>query len=176
VRYILFTGFLLLLLLSPPDSFSLPLNGCTRYGGNLPRRRFLRTQAHALRILRGGSSRQTNGDRTAAGEGSRRSALGRDSFVLLRAASSSGRPPHGSTGQLRGPATRTIRAKTPPPVVSVRRFVVCWVQVKGSSSIRRQIYAQPICVTRASWSKVRELLLQVVQLGFNPFPKKTYLG
>jgi hypothetical protein len=48
-----------------------------------------------------------------------------------------GVPPRGSTVQLRGPATWPIRAKTPPPLVSVRRHVGCGVEVKGSSSIRR---------------------------------------
>jgi hypothetical protein len=109
------------------------------------------------------------------GEGSRGSALGRDSFLLVRAASSRGRRPRGSTDQVRRAATRPIRAKTPPPVVSVRRIVVCGVEVKGSSSIRRQIYAQPICVIRASRSKVRQSLLQVLQLGLNPCPKNTFL-
>jgi hypothetical protein len=109
----------------------------------------------ALGILRGRSSRRTKGDETAAGEGTRRSALARDSFVLLRAASSRGGPPRGSAFQPRGPVTRPIRAKTPPPLFSVCQHVACGVEVKGRSSIRRQIYAQPICVIRASRSKVR---------------------
>jgi hypothetical protein len=108
----------------------------------------------ALGILRRRSSRRTTGNRTAAGEGTPRSALGRESFVFVRPPSSSGGPPHESAVQLRGPATRPIHAKTPPPLLSVRRHVGCGVEVKGRSSIRRQIYAQPICVIRASRSKV----------------------
>jgi hypothetical protein len=109
----------------------------------------------ALGILRGGSFRRSKGDGTTAGEGTRRSALARDFVFLLRAATSSGCPPRGSTVQLRGPATRPIRAQTAAPLVSLRRHVGFRVEVKGSSSIRRQIYAQPICLIRASRSKVR---------------------
>jgi hypothetical protein len=130
----------------------------------------------ALGILRGGSSRRTKGDGTAAGEGTRRSALGRDSFVLLRTASSSGGPPRGSTVQLRGPATRPIRAKTPPPFVAVRWHVSRGVEVKGSSSIRRQIYAQPICVIRASRSKVRFVASPSSTPRIQTVSQKTYLG
>jgi hypothetical protein len=148
-----FTG-ILFLLLSPPNFFSLPLNGWARYGGDRTRSRFLRTQVRALEILQRRSSTRTTGDRTAAGEGTPRSVLARESFVFVRPPSSSGGPPRESTVWIRGPATRAIRAKTPPPLLSVRRHVGCGVEVKGRSSICRQIYAQPICVIQASRSKV----------------------
>jgi hypothetical protein len=170
-----FTAFLFLLL-SPPDFFSLPVNGWGCYGGDLPRSRFLRTQARALGILRGRSSRRTTGDGTVAGEGTRRSALARESFVFVRPASSSGGPPRESAVQLRGPATRPIRAKTPAPLVSVRRHVGCGVEVKGRSSIRRQIYAQPICVIRASRSKVRFVASPSSTPRIQSVSQKTYLG
>jgi hypothetical protein len=145
----------LLLLLSPPDFFSLPLNGWRRYGGEVSRSRFLPRQERALGILRGRRSRRSAGDRTAAGEGTRRSAVARESFVFLRPASSSGAHPRDSAVNLHGPATRPIRAKTPAPFVAVHRNVRVGVEVEGRSSIRRQIYAQPICVFRGTRSKVR---------------------
>jgi hypothetical protein len=109
----------------------------------------------ALGILRGRSSRRPAGDRTAAGEGTRRSVIARESFVFVRPASTSGGRPRESAVKLRGPATQPIRAKTPAPLVSVRRHVSCGVEVEGRSSIRQQIYAQQICVIGASRSKVR---------------------
>jgi hypothetical protein len=130
----------------------------------------------ALRILRGRSSKRTTGDGTAAGEGIRRSALARESFVLLRPAGSSGGPPRGSPVQLHEPATRPIRAKTPAPLVSVRRHVSCRVEVKGRSSIRRQIYAQPICVIRASRSKVCFVASPSSTPRIQSVSQKTYLG
>jgi hypothetical protein len=63
--------------------------------------------------------------------------------------------PRDSAVNLRGPATRPIRAKTPAPFVAVRRNVRVGVEVEGRSSIRRQIYAQQICVFRGTRSKVR---------------------
>jgi hypothetical protein len=64
------------------------------------------------------------------------------------------RPSH-SAPNLRGPATRPIRAKTPAPFVAVRRNVWVGVEVEGRSSIRGQIHAQPICVFGGTRSKVR---------------------
>jgi hypothetical protein len=67
----------------------------------------------------------------------------------------------GSSTRIRRQASRTGDPADPcedagaAPLVSVRRHVSCGVEVKGRSSIRRQIYAQPICVIRASRSKVR---------------------
>ena len=67
----------------------------------------------------------------------------------------------GSSTRIRRQASRTDDPADPcedagaAPLVSVRRHVSCGVEVKGRSSIRRQIYAQPICVIRASRSKVR---------------------
>jgi hypothetical protein len=117
--------------------------------------RFLPRQERALGILRGRRPRRSAGDHTAAGEGMRHSAVARESSVFVRPASSSGPRRRDSAVNLRGPATRPIRAKTPPPFVAVRRNVRVGVDVEGRSSNRRQIYADPICVFRGTRSKVR---------------------
>jgi hypothetical protein len=131
-----FTGVLLLLLFLR-DSFSVTLNGGALYAAFLPRSRFLRPHARGFGILRGRYWRRTKCDRSAARKGTRRAALSRDSVFLLRAATTGGGPQRGSAVQLRRPPTRQIRAKTPPPLLSVSRHGACGVSSKGRSSIRQ---------------------------------------
>jgi hypothetical protein len=132
-----FTGVLLLLLLSRRKSFSLMLHGGALYAAFLPRSRFLHPHARGCGILRGRYWRRTQFAISAAGKGTRRAALSRDSVFLLRLATTGGGPRRGSAVQLREPTSRQIHAKTPPPLFSVSRHVVCDLSSKGRSSIRR---------------------------------------
>ena len=102
----------------PPPLPSLFFLSHAKWMGTLrripPPQPLLRPHARALGILRGGCSRRTKGDVSAAGEGSPRSAVSRDSFVLRQLGDRRRRRPSPGAQVFAGP----FAASLPPTSTS----------------------------------------------------------